>query len=78
MNWQGGIDSSENLKEKRTYDQTAGDKWPVKYVLLFISKTDLNATSLSNRCSKSALNKHEDESVYNILRKAVWLVHRSC
>lgn len=26
MNWQGGIDSSENLKEKRTYDQTAGDK----------------------------------------------------
>ena len=45
---------------------SAGDKCPIKSLLLFISKTHPNATSLFNRCrcTKPALNKHEDESVW--------------
>lgn len=64
-NWQGGIDASDNPKEKRMYAiPSAGDKCPVKSLLLFISKTDPNATSLFNRCSKPALSKPDEENVW--------------
>jgi hypothetical protein len=40
MNWQGGIDSSENLKEKRTKNKTrmqSGLPSPNKYVEIFVN-----------------------------------------
>jgi hypothetical protein len=64
-NWQGGIDASENPKEKRMYAvPSAMDKCPVQSLLLFLSKTDRNATSLFNTCSKKALGNPENESVW--------------
>ena len=64
-NWQGGIDTSENPKEKRMYAvPSARDKCPVQSLLLFLSKTDRNATSLFNTCSKKALGNPENESVW--------------
>lgn len=43
----------DNPKEKRMYAiPSAGNKCPVKSLLLFMSTTDPNATSLFNRCSK--------------------------
>ena len=63
-NWQGGIDASENPKEKRMYAvPSARDKCPVQS-LLFLLKTDRNATSLFNTCSKKALENPENESVW--------------
>ena len=64
-NWQGGIDAFENPKEKRMYAvPSARDKCPVQSLLLFLSKTDRNATSLFNTCSKKALGNPENESVW--------------
>jgi hypothetical protein len=64
-NWQGGIDASENPKEKRMYAvPSARDKCPVQSLLLFLSKTNRNATSLFNSCSKKALGNPENESVW--------------
>jgi hypothetical protein len=64
-NWQGGIDASENPKEKRMYAvPSARDKCFMPSLLLFLSKTDRNATSLFNTCSKKALGNPEDESVW--------------
>lgn len=64
-NWQGGIDTSENQKEKRMYAvEIAGDSCPVKSLLLFLSKTDRNATSLFNRCIKQALRSPTNEETW--------------
>ena len=35
---------------------SAGDKCPVKFLLLFCSKTNPDATSLFNRCSRLAIS----------------------
>ena len=43
---------------------SARDKCPVQSLLLFLSKTDRNATSLFNSCSKKALWNPENESVW--------------
>lgn len=64
-NWQGGIDASENHKEKRMYAvPSARDKCPVQSLLLFLSNADRNATSVFNTCSKKALGNPENESVW--------------
>ncbi|XP_062568618.1 uncharacterized protein LOC134230786 [Saccostrea cucullata] len=64
-NWQGGIDSTENPKEKRMYAvPSAGDKCPLKTLKLFISKTDPNAEFLFNRCIKAALSSPENLEIW--------------
>jgi hypothetical protein len=64
-NWQGGIDTSENPKEKRMYAiPELGKKCPVKSLKLFLSKTDPNASSLFNHCLKPALVSPQDESLW--------------
>ena len=64
-NWQGGIDAAENPKEKRMYAVSrAGDKCPVKFLLLFCSKTNPDATSLFNRCSRLAISSPSKEDIW--------------
>ena len=59
------IKADENPKEKRMYAvPSARDKCFMQSLLLFLSKTDRNATSLFNTCSKKALGNPEEESVW--------------
>jgi hypothetical protein len=52
-------------KEKRMYAvPSAGDKCPVKSLLLFCSKTNPNATSLCNRCSRLAISSPSKEDIW--------------
>ena len=62
-NWQGGIDASENHKKRMYAVPSARDMCPMQSLLLFLSKTNRNATSVFNTCSKKALGKPENESV---------------
>ena len=64
-NWQGGIDKTDAPKEKRMYAVPNSEKYcPVKALSDFISKTDPNASSLFNRCSKPALSSPNDEPIW--------------
>ena len=64
-NWQGGIDTKENQSEKRMYAVNgADDKCPVRSLKYFLSKTDPNATSLFNCCSKPALGSPQTEEIW--------------
>jgi hypothetical protein len=64
-NWQGGLESSETPKEKRMYAiPGAGFMCPVASLKQFIYKTQPDASSLFNCCSKSALKDPTEDICY--------------
>lgn len=54
-NWQGGLDSSDSISDKRMYS-CEGDRCPVASLKLFISKTDPAATFLFNHIKREAMS----------------------